>query len=295
MANQHYAEIGDVWKHLPLAEVLAIERPDRYWETHAGSALYPLTPSPTRDYGAYRVLARAGKAQTIDQSTYLHVLRQHGSGGQGGHYPGSARIAVSVLGQTVREYRLADLDPHSVDGLRASVAELAGRDRVTAVEGDGIAAILKALATLEPAAARSTFALLDPYRPLEPTAAGVSPADLWARLSGRGVRTMLWYGFATTGDHSEVTAGIRAALDREGVDPRQARVWAGEITVAGFGAQPLPWDPGVPGCGIACANLSHQATAVCEALGNALQTIYAGTRLPTGDDGSLSFRSLTYG
>jgi hypothetical protein len=27
MANVHYARIGDVWKHLPLAEVLTIERP----------------------------------------------------------------------------------------------------------------------------------------------------------------------------------------------------------------------------------------------------------------------------
>jgi hypothetical protein len=38
MANVHYAKIGDGWKHLFLAEVLRIECPRRYWESHAGSS-----------------------------------------------------------------------------------------------------------------------------------------------------------------------------------------------------------------------------------------------------------------
>ena len=46
MAKGHYARIGDVWKHLPLAEVLSIERPGRYWESHAGPSSYSLTRSP---------------------------------------------------------------------------------------------------------------------------------------------------------------------------------------------------------------------------------------------------------
>jgi hypothetical protein len=139
MANTHFAEIGDVWKHLPLAEVLAIERPGRYWETHAGSALYPLTPSPRRDYGAYRLLAHANQAAALQRSTYV--------------------------------------------------------------------------------------------QPLEPTAAGLSPVQLWAELAGQGVRAMLWYGFLTVADQ----AGIAAALDRRVVDPGAVPLWAGEILVAGFG------------------------------------------------------------
>ena len=51
MANVHYAKLGDVWKHLPLAEVLRIEAPRRYLESHAGSSSYPLSPSAERDYG----------------------------------------------------------------------------------------------------------------------------------------------------------------------------------------------------------------------------------------------------
>ena len=45
--NTHFAELGDVWKHLPLAEILRINLPRQYWETHAGSASYALTESPS--------------------------------------------------------------------------------------------------------------------------------------------------------------------------------------------------------------------------------------------------------
>src|SRR6516162_8570381 len=40
MANQHFGNIGDVWKHVVLAEVLEREPPAWYAETHAGSAAY---------------------------------------------------------------------------------------------------------------------------------------------------------------------------------------------------------------------------------------------------------------
>ncbi len=35
MANVHYGGIGDIWKHLPLAEILSIETPSTYWESHS--------------------------------------------------------------------------------------------------------------------------------------------------------------------------------------------------------------------------------------------------------------------
>jgi 23S rRNA A2030 N6-methylase RlmJ len=51
--NRHFAELGDVWKHLPLAEILHMDPPRVYWETHAGSASYPLTESPSRLHGLF--------------------------------------------------------------------------------------------------------------------------------------------------------------------------------------------------------------------------------------------------
>ena len=66
MANVHYAQIGDVWKHLPLAEVLGIEVPRRYLESHAGSASYPLTPSAERSYGVLHFVSEAECSPVLD-------------------------------------------------------------------------------------------------------------------------------------------------------------------------------------------------------------------------------------
>jgi 23S rRNA (adenine2030-N6)-methyltransferase len=74
MANVHYASIGDVWKHLPLAEILRIECPRSYWESHAGSSTYPLTHYPERDYGAFAFLERAGRSRGLEGSSYGRLL-----------------------------------------------------------------------------------------------------------------------------------------------------------------------------------------------------------------------------
>lgn len=52
MANPHFAKLADVGKHLPLAEVLSIERPANYWESHAGNAVYTMVDDAERGYGA---------------------------------------------------------------------------------------------------------------------------------------------------------------------------------------------------------------------------------------------------
>jgi len=51
MANHHFGKLADVWKHLVLDEVLAEMNPDRYAETHAGSATYPMVDDPERRFG----------------------------------------------------------------------------------------------------------------------------------------------------------------------------------------------------------------------------------------------------
>ena len=81
MANVHYARIGDVWKHLSLAEVLRIGCPRRYWESHAGSSSYPLTRSPERDYAG-----RRGKITHVDKDPQTgaatgYILRMEEEGG----------------------------------------------------------------------------------------------------------------------------------------------------------------------------------------------------------------------
>jgi 23S rRNA A2030 N6-methylase RlmJ len=100
MANVHYARISDVWKYLPLAEVLTIERPGSYWESHAGSASYPLTRSPERDYGVFLFLERAVRSSVLEDSAYRRLLYPRDHGETPPTYPGSPLIAMELLGGT---------------------------------------------------------------------------------------------------------------------------------------------------------------------------------------------------
>jgi 23S rRNA (adenine2030-N6)-methyltransferase len=81
VANIYFGNVGDVWKHLLLVEVLGIERPARYWESHAGSAFYPLTRSPDRDFGVYTFLDRADSLPALRTSTYRRLLQTMPSDG----------------------------------------------------------------------------------------------------------------------------------------------------------------------------------------------------------------------
>jgi 23S rRNA A2030 N6-methylase RlmJ len=90
VANRHFAKVADVWKHLPLAEVLSIDRPRSYWESHAGSATYEMIDDAERRYGVLRFLQVAPRHPALAGSHYLAILRSMGvSTGQLASYPGS--------------------------------------------------------------------------------------------------------------------------------------------------------------------------------------------------------------
>lgn len=96
MANHHFGNFGDVWKHLALAEVLALERPSRYAETHAGSGSYAMVDDAERRFGVLRFLEVADDTASLRNSRYRALLNQFGDAR--GFYPGSALMAMAELG-----------------------------------------------------------------------------------------------------------------------------------------------------------------------------------------------------
>ena len=86
MANRHFAKVADVWKHLPLVEVLSIERPRRYWESHAGSAVYEMADDAERRYGALAFIEVTPLQPALARSRCLAHLRSM-RGRRGGWRP----------------------------------------------------------------------------------------------------------------------------------------------------------------------------------------------------------------
>ena len=193
MANPHFGEIGDVWKHLVLGDLLDRSRPARYWETHAGSGTYTLDRSWEREYGVFTLLREASRAPAIEASRYLWLLRTLPPGDDGEpRYPGSARLAMEVLGDSAT-YVLCDLDtaqrrgPDTV-GARARSHRLRSRRTRRRARDD-----LGELAGDARGGRRTPrSSLIDPFDPTQRSADGMDALDLFAALAAAGFRTMLW-------------------------------------------------------------------------------------------------------
>jgi 23S rRNA A2030 N6-methylase RlmJ len=287
VANRHFGKVADVWKHLPLTEILAIERPAAYWESHAGSAVYEWVDDPERRYGAARLpSAVVGVGDSpLATSRYLAHLRSMGGGdGTLTAYWGSPRLAMAELGSD-SSYLLCDLDKGSVADLAATADHFGLGDDVEVVAADGMAALNAALATVSRPS--GVLAHVDPYDPRVPGPSGLSALDLARRLVEAGAGLVYWYGY----DRPERRMW---ALD-ELAEGTTRPLWVGDMLVTGAdGATAADGDLGVAttpgtGFGIVCANLSPRSLAACEALGVETSASYDGVPLPDGTPGRLDF------
>lgn len=300
MANRHFGKIGDVWKHLPLAEVLAARSPARYVESHAGSALYPLSRSPSRDYGVFWFFERSRQCAVLRDTAYHRLLaRMQDGAGRLTEYPGSPAIAMRLLGGRAA-YLFCDTDGASLDDIRADAGRLAIPGQcVRCVHEDGVRSVEGHWDEVVSAPGR-TLMLVDPY---EPTAGpvGSRPIDLVAKAAAAAVPVILWYGYHARdagGPHGRggalrdgLLGQLRAAFKAHGAGPT-SQPWFGELELEGID-DPL-FDlaaPGALGCGVCCVNIDDSITDRIRSLGVAMADIYRGYRFPDGSSGAVRFHA----
>ena len=198
MANQHFANLGDVWKHLWLTGVADDLRPGQYIETHAGSALYRLVDDAERALGVQTFLAASGEDDLLRSSPYRQQLAGFVASSEPS-YPGSPLLAMMLLGRACR-YVFYDTDRASVDDLLATRDRLGLLDKVQVVHGDGLAGTLALLETR--AIGQASLVHVDPFDFPAPGPGGVSAQDLVERLAAAAVPTIVWYPLATRQTHS---------------------------------------------------------------------------------------------
>ena len=252
--NRHFGELGDVWKHLPLAEILRLRPPLHYWETHAGSAYYPLTASPARRYGVLRFLERAPGEPELQDCAYIRALCAAPD-----IYPGSPMLAIQALGQHAR-YLFCDIDPESAATIRTATEGLDAR----VIEGDGVSAIMREIdhAHIDPA---EVMVHIDPFDPDERvTASSKTPVELAGWLAGLGYRVFYWYGYDSVAQRGWARDKIARLAPR-------IKLWCGDTIIpASF---VYPGRPGAWGCGVVLANATSAELDVCERLGYALERL----------------------
>ncbi len=272
MANRHFAKFADIWKHLPLVEVLTIERPEHYWESHAGSAFYPLRPSPERAYGIYYFLSHTADSRLAGSAYERALARLPHRDGFPIRYPGSAALAMLTLGAGAR-YLLCDRDQVSADDLERAAALLNLTGRVNVVRKDGPATVWAAYSHLPAAEAASVLCHIDPFDSFAREPGGPSSIQLFERLARGGVRTIYWYAYEGLAQRG----WLKSQLDTD-VD-----AWFGDILL------PERDESGLIGLGVALANVSQLSIERCAEFGKTLERVYDNAPLPSGARGSIQF------
>jgi 23S rRNA A2030 N6-methylase RlmJ len=221
MANPHFANLGDVWKHLLLTEVISWLQPGHYVETHAGSAIYAVADDLERSLGAEMFLSASSEIEPLRSSPYRrHILEL--AGGAAPSYPGSPLLAMMLLGRACR-YVFCDTDPSSVADLRAARERLGLQDQVRVIHGDGLAettALLQAHAI-----GAASLVHVDPF---DFGAAGpvVSALQLVTCLAAASIPTFAWYGLTARSAPHELFHEVITAAPT-------ARAWCAELRVGG--------------------------------------------------------------
>jgi 23S rRNA A2030 N6-methylase RlmJ len=222
MANPHFANLGDVWKHLLLTEVISWLQPGHYVETHAGSAIYAVADDLERSLGAEMFLSASSEIEPLRSSPYRrHILEL--AGGAAPSYPGSPLLAMMLLGHACR-YVFCDTDPSSVADLRAARERLGLQDQVRVIHGDGLAettALLQAHAI-----GAASLVHVDPFDFGTAGPVVVSALQLVTCLAAASIPTFAWYGLTARSAPHELFHEVITAAPT-------ARAWCAELRVGG--------------------------------------------------------------
>jgi 23S rRNA A2030 N6-methylase RlmJ len=253
--NPYAANFGDVVKHAVVCEVVRLEQPARYLESHGGALEYPLDGLDPGPGGVWDFLERSRDVAALGSSSYASVIsRVVGTREQPGVYPGSIALADALLPPT-SEVIAFELVESSAEDLRDGLAARGRRAQVSVA--DGLAGVCAAART-------GDLVLLDPFDVHARGAVHTSP-EAFVDLASHGVPVVLWYAI---------------------YDPAESAAWIDDVVggAAGWQARLIgdTAEGGLAGCGLLMANVSDTsctaATAIVEALAGSLADVRPGLR-----------------
>ncbi len=195
----HAGNVGDVWKHCVLAEVLRrAGTPAAYLESHAGEGAYPLGPTGEWTEG----IGRLHDVPPTDDALGRYLALWHRLGAER-RYPGSPLLARAVLGDAA-PLLLWERDA----GVCARLATHVPGATITC--GDGLAALPDAIATAERHDG-TVVALIDPPYTQKADWTAVPDALIAAVRAGRRACVVLWYPVKSLTRPNAMIARLQAA------------------------------------------------------------------------------------
>ena len=208
----HAGNVGDVWKHCVLIEVLravaaSSPRP-AFVESHAGEGSYALAPTGEWTEGIGRLWRAADLDASDAVARYVALCRElaRGDAERPTQYPGSPLFARAVLGSPAA-LRLWERDADACARLASHFRD----DGTVRVEcGDGLAALEAAVRDAE-AESDAPVVLVDPPWSQKPDWTSVPDAVARAAASSRRATFILWYPVKSLTRPNAMILRLRAA------------------------------------------------------------------------------------
>lgn len=278
MPYNHAGEIGDVWKHLPLCEILTIEKPKRYHESNSAYSGYTITRNPRTDYGIFHLM----EDKALKDSIYFENLRKNGI--ETGYYTGSPGLSMDIL-LDKSNYYFHDIERDAFNDVILGARNRGLDSCVKTFCGDSIQALMNKEYILD----KNDFVFLDPYTPFDKNAEGHNYFDVLEKAISAGSMTLLWYGYNIIEEKlaiSDYLRKISIKLDN--------KIWSFDVWLKCMTDRDCKINPGVPGCGLACANVSKESVFRLETNMNIISRHYSNAIYGT-DEASLWAESIEYG
>jgi 23S rRNA (adenine2030-N6)-methyltransferase len=204
----HAGNVGDVWKHCALVEILrraAATGPVHYVDTHAGEGRYALGPTGEWSEGIGRLWPADGEVGSDPVARYVAICaRLVGGGPRPARYPGSPAFARAVLGPEA-QLTLWERDEVAFARLAAGTE---GDRRVRLLHGDGLGALPEEIRAVE-AGAGAVVALVDPPYTSKADWSAVPAALVAAVRHSRRASVVLWYPVKSLTRPNAMIAALR--------------------------------------------------------------------------------------
>lgn len=261
MGYTHYGKQAEVWKHLPLCDLIAIEKPSVYVETNSAYAEYNLQATSEQRYGIYHFLEKAA-THAVNDSLYS---RLEGAALAENRYIGSPGLAMSILGGESR-YIFFDIERDALRSVEEFGKKQGLRDQIELHWGDSVAGMQEVLPRLP----RSSFIHIDPYRIDLANANGYTYLDVFEQAARLHLKCFLWYGYQTL-QEKEALEGLIKSRCRE-IDGVVFSCHA--LTLSLIERDKTPCEPGVLGSGLLTSNLSDASRQHIAATAGLLTDFY---------------------
>ena len=262
MPYNHAGEIGDVWKHLPLCDILRIEKPAKYRESNSAYSGYALSKKPQTEYGILKML-RLNHNEFMN-SEYYSTLKKNGI--DDFHYTGSPGLAMEILSDKAR-YFYHDLEQEALNDVESFALRKGLHEYVKTTCGDSVAAFMDKDYLID----ENDFIFLDPYTPFDISEIpDFDFFDIFKKAITAKSKTMLWYGYESLTGQQKILEQLRIIACEKRVDIYSFDVWIKSMDAYG-----CEINPGVPGCGLACVYLSTESISILKKYLKLIDRCYA--------------------